>query len=310
LITIAETQAAEENLNNNALQIQTTLEMVNNIGQNLRGIINEVFRNFKKLNLEYNDKRKNAAVVLELKIFLAAGKQFLESLHANEENISLMQDNQIAELARIFQKILMEVEGRTTNIMIECLGRFFPSFDQEFNRVNNASKELLNKLNAKEEMIKSLLTKSGEEIKDPIDSRKSERLCNSIGDELTFVKDYMIQTMNDQNTLIKTMISDIRKAAGVDQLRWLNANISQVEEGDILDMVIENIPQCFNGIRRLIIKYNELHRRNAENINRIIEVPIPDLHSKFVATLQSFELLACNGTAKSILQNVEQLNQI
>jgi hypothetical protein len=75
-----------------------------------------------------------------------------------------MQDNQNAELARIFLKIIMEVEGRTTNMMIECLGRFFPKFDQEFNRVNDASKELLNKMNTQEDMIKSLLTKSGEEI--------------------------------------------------------------------------------------------------------------------------------------------------
>jgi hypothetical protein len=44
-------QPAEENFNNNALQIQTTLEMVNNIGQNLKGIINEVFRNFEKFLL-------------------------------------------------------------------------------------------------------------------------------------------------------------------------------------------------------------------------------------------------------------------
>jgi hypothetical protein len=100
--------------------------MVNNIGQNLSGIINEVFRNFEKLNLEYSDKRKNAAEVLELKIFLAAGKKFMDSLRANEENISLLQGNQIAELARIFQEILMEVEGRTTNMMMECLGRFSP----------------------------------------------------------------------------------------------------------------------------------------------------------------------------------------
>jgi uncharacterized protein YoxC len=69
-------QAAEENFNNNALQIQTTLEMVNNIGQNLRGIINEVFRNFEKLNKEYSDKKKNAAEVLELKIFLAGVSNF------------------------------------------------------------------------------------------------------------------------------------------------------------------------------------------------------------------------------------------
>jgi hypothetical protein len=228
----------------------------------------------KKLNLEYIDKRKNIAEVLELKNFLAAGKQFLELLHANEENISLMQDNQIAELARIFQKILIEIEGRTTNIMIECLGRFFPKFDQEFNRVNNASKEMLGKLNAHEEMIKSLLTKSGEEIKAPVDSRKIERLCITMGDELTFIKDYMTQTMNDQNTLIKTMINDIRKAAGVDQLRRLNANISQVEDGDILDIVVENIPQCFNGIRRLIIKHNNARNKKVKTLNDQLKLAI------------------------------------
>jgi hypothetical protein len=98
-------QAAEENFNNNALQIQTTLEMVNSIGQNLSGIINEVFINFEKLNLEYGDQRKNAAEVLELKIYLAAGKQFMDSLRANEENILSLQGNQIAELAKIFSPI-------------------------------------------------------------------------------------------------------------------------------------------------------------------------------------------------------------
>jgi uncharacterized protein YecT (DUF1311 family) len=66
----------------------------------------------------------------------------------------------MVELARIFQKILMEVEERTTNMMIECLGRFFPNLDQEFNRANNHSREKLEKLNAQEAMIGSLLTKS------------------------------------------------------------------------------------------------------------------------------------------------------
>jgi hypothetical protein len=151
--------------------------------------------------------------------------------------------------------------------MIECLGRFFPKFDQEFNRVNNASKKLLFKLNSQEDLIKSLLTKSGEEIKDPVDSRKIERLCTTMGDELTFVKDYMTQTMNDQNTLVRTMINDIRKAAGIDQLRWLHASISQAEDGDILDMIVENIPQCFNGIRRLIIKHNNSMRKKIKTLN-------------------------------------------
>jgi hypothetical protein len=65
-----------------------------------------------------------------------------------EETITEMEDNQIAELVRIFQKILMEVECRITNMMIECLGRFFPNFDQEFNKVNDHSREILEKLNA------------------------------------------------------------------------------------------------------------------------------------------------------------------
>jgi hypothetical protein len=80
-------QTAEENFNNNSLQIQTSLEMVSNIGQNLSGLINEVFRNFEKMNLDINDKWKNAAEVFELKIFLAAGDQFLKSLYAREEEI-------------------------------------------------------------------------------------------------------------------------------------------------------------------------------------------------------------------------------
>jgi hypothetical protein len=37
----------------------------------------------------------------------------------------------------------------------------------------------------------------------------------------------MTQVMNDQSTLIKTMIDDTRRAAGIDQLRWLNSNIAQ-----------------------------------------------------------------------------------
>jgi hypothetical protein len=57
------------------------------------------------------------------------------------------------------------------------------------------------------------------------------------------------------------------------------------------------------------LKSFELHRRNAENINRIIEKLLPDLHIRFDATLQSFELLAWNGVAKNILQNVEQISQ-
>jgi hypothetical protein len=136
------------------------------------------------MNLDYNDKRKNAAEVLELKIFLAAGDQFLKSLNANEEAITYLEDNQIAELARIFQKILMEVEGRTTNMMIECLRRFFPNLDQEFNRANDHSKEILEKLNAQEVMIGSLLTKSGEEIKIVEDSGKIERLYVTMGKKL------------------------------------------------------------------------------------------------------------------------------
>jgi hypothetical protein len=60
-------QAAEETLRNNSIQLQATLEVVSNIGQNLRDIINEVFRNFEKINLERNDKRANAAEVLELR---------------------------------------------------------------------------------------------------------------------------------------------------------------------------------------------------------------------------------------------------
>jgi prophage DNA circulation protein len=61
--------------------------------------------------------------------------------------------------------------------------------------------------------------------------------------------------------------------------------------------------------RAIGFKSLEIHRKNAENLNRIIEILIPELHSKMDATLQSFELLAWNGVAKNILQNVEQLSQ-
>jgi hypothetical protein len=124
------------------------------------------------MNLDYNDKRKNAAEVLELKIFLKAGDQFLKSLYASEEEITMMGDNHIAELGKIYQKILMELEGRTTNMIIECLSRFFPNFDQVFNRANDHSREILEKLNAQEAMRGSLLTKSGEEIKNVVDSQR------------------------------------------------------------------------------------------------------------------------------------------
>jgi hypothetical protein len=106
--------------------------MVSNIGQNLRDTINEVFRNFEKMNLEYKDKRSEGPIVQELKIFLSAGDQFVKLLIAKEEIISGIEDNQVAELERIFQNILMEVEARATNCMVECLGRFFTKFDQEF----------------------------------------------------------------------------------------------------------------------------------------------------------------------------------
>jgi hypothetical protein len=150
----------------------------------------------------------------------------------------------------------MEVEGRTTNMMIESLGRFFPNLDQEFNRANNSAKEILEKLNAQEAMIGSLLTKSGGDIKAVEDSVKIERLCITMGEEITFVKNFMTQVMNDQNTLIRTMIGDTRRAVGIDQLRWLNSNISQYESSNAFHLVVDNVPQCFNEIRRLVIKHN------------------------------------------------------
>jgi hypothetical protein len=41
------------------------------------------------MNEDYNDKRKNAKQVLELKIFLAAGDQFLKSLMQTKKTFHL-----------------------------------------------------------------------------------------------------------------------------------------------------------------------------------------------------------------------------
>jgi hypothetical protein len=104
--------------------------------------------------------------------------------------------------------------------------------------------------------------------------------------------------------------------------------ISMIKKGVQNKDTMEAILKCFSMIngcvrhredvslyreetqKRVIgLKSLELHRRNAENINRIIEKLLPDLHSRFDATLQSFEFLAWNGVAKNILQNVEQISQ-
>jgi hypothetical protein len=104
--------------------------------------------------------------------------------------------------------------------------------------------------------------------------------------------------------------------------------INMIREGVQNKDTMEAILKCFSMIngcvrhredvslyreetqKRVIgLKSLELHRRKAENINRIIEKLHPDLHSRFDATLQSFELLAWNGVAENILQNVEQISQ-
>jgi hypothetical protein len=175
-------QGAEENFRGNSMQIQTTLEMIGTIGQNFKEMINEVFGNFEKMNLGNKGRRAGGVIVQELKIFFAAGDRLIKSSTAREKEITNMDDNQVAELARIFQKILMEVESRARNNMIECLGRFSARFDQEFNRLENHSQVMLEKLNSQEEMIGSLLTNSGEEVKDKVYSQKIERLWVKMGE--------------------------------------------------------------------------------------------------------------------------------
>jgi hypothetical protein len=115
-------------------------------------------------------------------------------------------------------------------------------------------------------MISSLLTKSGETIKIVEDSQKIERLCVTMGEEITFVKNYMTQVMNDQNTLIRTMIDETRRVEGVDQLRWLNSDVLQYGESTTLDLVVDNVPQCFNEIKRLILEHSEGTRRKIKTL--------------------------------------------
>jgi hypothetical protein len=67
--------------------------------------------------------------------------------------------------------------------------------------------------------------------------------------------------MNDQNTLIRTMIDDTRRAASVDQLRWLNSNVLQYDDSNTFDLVVDNVPQCFNEIRRIIIRHSDGTRK-------------------------------------------------
>jgi hypothetical protein len=85
-------------------------------------------------------------------------------------------------------------------------------------------------------------------------------------EEITFVKNFMTQVMNDQNTLIKTMIDDTRKATGVGQLRWLNSSVSQYDSSNALDLVVDNVPQCFNEIRRLIIRHSDEIKRMSRTL--------------------------------------------
>jgi hypothetical protein len=68
----------------------------------------------------------------------------------------------------------------------------------------------LEKQNQQEAMIGSLLTKSGEEIKDKESSQKIERLYVKMNGEIIFVKNYIAQVVNDQNVLMSTMIEDTR----------------------------------------------------------------------------------------------------
>jgi hypothetical protein len=78
-------QTEEGKLGTNSLQLQSTLEIVDNIRQNLVNTMNEILRNFEKLNINSNDKRTDEGGYQKLKNFLTAGYQFMKSLTAREK---------------------------------------------------------------------------------------------------------------------------------------------------------------------------------------------------------------------------------
>jgi hypothetical protein len=62
------------------------------------------------------------------------------------------------------------------------------------------------------------------------------------------------------------MIDDTRRFAGVDQLIWLHSNVLQYDESNTLDLVVDNVPQCFNEIRRLIVRHNQGIRKKIKTL--------------------------------------------
>jgi hypothetical protein len=67
------------------------------------------------MKINTNAKRANDTESQKLRIFLAEAAQFMKSLPARIETLSMMPDNQTNGLVNIFQGILTEVESRTTN---------------------------------------------------------------------------------------------------------------------------------------------------------------------------------------------------
>jgi hypothetical protein len=100
-------------------------------------------------------------------------------------------------------------------------------------------------------MIGSLLTKSGEEIKKGKDSQKIETLCIKRGEEITFVKNYITQVMNDQNILIRN-----KKGYQCGKINTVISNVLEYDNSKSIDIQTDGVPRCFNEVTRLIIKHN------------------------------------------------------
>jgi hypothetical protein len=115
-------------------------------------------------------------------------------------------------------------------------------------------------------MIGSLLTKSREETKHAVDLQKFEKLCVTIGEEITFVKNYIAQVMNDQNTLITTMNDETRRINNAENLVWTNSNIFQFDCGKSLNLLVDNVPQCFDELKKLTVTHNTNVRKKRKTL--------------------------------------------
>jgi hypothetical protein len=122
------------------------------------------------------------------------------------------------------------------------------------------------KLNSQKAMIGWLLSKSGELLAKAEDIGKIQKSCDTLKEEVNFVKNFIAQTMNDQNTLIKEMISETRRVNKAENLTWMNSNILQYDCSKSLNLLVDNVPRCFDETKKLIITHNNGLRKKIKTL--------------------------------------------